>query len=864
MNQENAKKTLLVITNNHFDQTWRRCWERPFENHGLRFISYADLEEYYMLDNLAIARQYPEYKFEAECTYVLRKFLERHPEALNELRQLYQAGRFAVTGGGEAIIDGNMVQGESLVRNYVDGFLWVEEVLGQPTRLAVRNDAFGNPAQLPQILRGCEVDWATGMSYTRGTGLYWRGLDGSTILHRTVPIAGSGGGNTKYPPCAACGGTGVAVSITCPVCQGRGIDINVRAWLPGDINDAALESFGAGLIMMGPEELLPNPQIIQWAEAMRSDPTQPYDVRFALEEDLIPYVSDWLKNVDTPSPDSLHPDMELNPNNSGCLVTRIKTKQNVRRQEYRLLAAETLGVMSALRGMEYPLAELKQIRHNQFFTMFHDAITATHIDAAYEELQDYWKKIDHDIDSVRARIDAGLVDPSVGADLSGTLSVINPHSFKGTAVVSATVDQQGPLVLVDESGRSVPVLSRKAREDNQSVVEFLVSDLPAFSARTYQVKPAANDAGVKDIQPSASVVIENHRFRVNAGVNGLESVFDKTLNREVLSAGEYLPAELILEHDEGSPWATLHADQSQVHLSPYTFLDRVETAPGYQKVWFNIEVPREAGLSGKCLRAKLSITLVEGIERVDFHMQVDWDGFNHRLRVAMPVPFCGKHMYEVPYGILERQPYEPWFRWAGANGDWPAINWAGVEGQDISVALFNQGTPSYKIETGEERSVILLSLLRSPAIPTYLHEPEFYTMTEYDGMRDMGSHEFHFAVAAYAGPVSQSSVVMDADLYNAGFITVPGRVMLPVMPAVQSGPARITAIKWAEQNRAFIVRLVEFRGSGREAVISLPSNVTKVEKVNLLERQPEELPIKNRQVRLGLRSWEIATLKLYL
>jgi alpha-mannosidase len=60
-----------------------------------------------------------------------------------------------------------MIHGESLVRNYVDGLLWVEENFGQKTRLAVRNDAFGNSAQLPQILarmRNCK--WATGMSYS--------------------------------------------------------------------------------------------------------------------------------------------------------------------------------------------------------------------------------------------------------------------------------------------------------------------------------------------------------------------------------------------------------------------------------------------------------------------------------------------------------------------------------------------------------------------------------------------------------------------------------------------------------------------------------------------------------------------------
>ena len=55
--------------------------------------------------------------------------------------------------------------------------------------------------------------------------------------------------------------------------------------------------------------------------------------------------------------------------------------------------------------------------------------------------------------------------------------------------------------------------------------------------------------------------------------------------------------------------------------------------------------------------------------------------------------------------MLERQPYPPRFDWTGANGDWPAVNWAGVETPSMSVALLNKGLPSYRIETEESGSI---------------------------------------------------------------------------------------------------------------------------------------------------------------
>jgi alpha-mannosidase len=123
------KPVIYIYVNNHFDPTWRRCWDHRFTFKGETFISYADLQEYYLLDNIELARKHPEYKFEAEYTLVVRKFLERHPEMLDECRELVREGRFGVTGGGEVIVDANMILGESLVRNYLYGLLWVEDHL---------------------------------------------------------------------------------------------------------------------------------------------------------------------------------------------------------------------------------------------------------------------------------------------------------------------------------------------------------------------------------------------------------------------------------------------------------------------------------------------------------------------------------------------------------------------------------------------------------------------------------------------------------------------------------------------------------------------------------------------------------------
>jgi alpha-mannosidase len=838
------KPILYLSINNHFDPTWRRCWDRRFEYKGNTFVSYADLEEYYLLDNLELAAHHPEYKFEAEFSLVIQKFLERHPERLVELRDLVRAGRFAVTGGGQVIVDSNMILGESLTRNFVIGLLWVEETLNQPTRLGVRNDAFGNSAQLPQILRGVELDWATGLSYSPAHGRYWRGLDGSTILHTRLPLAATGGGGAwKYSPCPACHGVGG----DCAACAGRGIAVVKYSQLPVEVLPWAFEEFGCAYLNLGPEELLPNPHIFDWIAAQQNV----YDVRFTLEQDLRAPLQKWLDLVDYAPQGELHDSPDLNPNNSGVLVTRIRTKQTARRQEYALLAAEWLNTLAALRGQPYPRAETSQVWKDLLFTLFHDAITATHIDPAYAELQDFWARIDAATAALRTQALSCLVQPA-----PDELTLLNSTASSAPQVCSALVPA-GDWSVLDEQDQALPVIASGCSENGQTTLK-IVAAVPPHAARALRLVPASSTAPV--LSSLADPLIENERFRIRADEHGLLSIYDLQLGREILAADEYRPGELILEHDEGSPWATLHPDQSRTPLSATTRLASVERHPAFQSLLFEVNTPFRAGFVANGCAARVRVTLYRGIPRVDFQAEVDWETYNHRLRVAFPLPFAGRHLYEIPYGVLERKPYPPRFDWTGANGDWPAINWAGVESDRGSLVVFNRGLPSYKIESGRSGGdVILLSLLRSPAVPTYLHEPEYYSMTDFDGMRDAGQHSFDFALSSYSTPFAASSVVLDAEGYNAGLLAVNGRVELPPMPQFASDCARLASIKWAEQTDAVILRIVEFRGTGGEARLSLPDWAGKVAKVNLLERQNQPLPVENGQVCLSLRPWEIAT-----
>ena len=193
-------KKIKAIVCDHMDLTWRRPFDRDMVFKGQNYVSYAKLEEYYILDNIKLARKYPKYKFVIESNEVVRKFLERNPMYEDELKKLYAEGRASTMFTGNNIIDVNLCNGESIVRNYLYGKRWLKRLGGKLSGVCQRTDAFGNSAQMPQIVRGFDCKYIGKISYSRCDGNYWRGLDGTTVVTTPVKIVFESGGYYKYPP----------------------------------------------------------------------------------------------------------------------------------------------------------------------------------------------------------------------------------------------------------------------------------------------------------------------------------------------------------------------------------------------------------------------------------------------------------------------------------------------------------------------------------------------------------------------------------------------------------------------------------------------------------------------------------------
>ena len=166
---------IIIVPHTH----WDREWYQTFQQFRMRLVRTIDK----LLDLLDRDNQFSYFMLDGQ-TIVLDDYLEVRPEQEEHLKRYTRAGRVLV-GPWYLQPDEFLVSGESLVRNLQIGLQRAAD-FGEPMRVGYVPDCFGHIAQLPQLLRGFDIDSAI---FWRGVGaeahkseFYWAAPDGTSIL----------------------------------------------------------------------------------------------------------------------------------------------------------------------------------------------------------------------------------------------------------------------------------------------------------------------------------------------------------------------------------------------------------------------------------------------------------------------------------------------------------------------------------------------------------------------------------------------------------------------------------------------------------------------------------------------------------
>lgn len=792
---------------------------------------------------LALAEEYPEYRF-LFCQVPLYLMVkEDYPELWGRLLAAIRSGQVLAEGGMWLEPDTNIPSGESLVRQFLYGRRFFAEELGLDTRVLWLPDSFGFSAALPQIMRSCGVPYFVTKKLVDTyddtdpfpfTTFMWKGLDGTSVLAHVYRKC-----NSAIDP-----------------------ETFARRWSVDRVQRDGISTylfpFGYGDGGGGPTRVM-----LEQARRMTDLEGCP---RARMEGP-----AEFFERIEREaSPSSREYSGELYfSQHRGSYTSQARTKRASRRAEVALREAELWAALaSVIVGRAYPRAELDETWKTLLFNHFHDIVTGTSIRRVHEEAEAQLSLARAGAEALASAARADLAGPARNEgpafgssplraeEPAGTsrLRVYNSLSWTRTDLVELPASA-GTAVL-GHDGEALPTQLLEGR----LLAEL---ELPScgYSELTLETSPPAPrgesslGSAPRSLRPAKGrlsagpCLLENELVRVELDERGaLTSVYDKLGDRE-MAAGPCNDFRMYKDvpvsydaWDIGSMY-----EQLPVELPKPASIELVAEGPLVAVLRVERSLAASSLVQDICLRRDLA--------RVEFHSRIEWREDHKLLKVAFPLDLqCDEAMSEIQFGYL-RRPTHKSRRYDADRYEVCQQRWTALAESRRGAAILNDCKYGVSVAGG----CIALTLLKSAFVP--------------DMAADRGSQEFSYALQIWNGSFA------DSGLPRAGYeFNVPptlARLPFGYRSAAASDEGRgsfigiddpaviLESLKLAEDGSGdLVLRLYESLGSAARCAIELGFPVSAAVEADMLERELKPLEPDSGRIALDFRAFEIKTLRL--
>jgi alpha-mannosidase len=836
------------------DETWRAA-ERTFKS------------------VLSLQQDFPALTF-CHSTPALYEWMEQNrPDLFAQIQQQVAAGKWEVVGGMWIEPELNLISGESLVRQVLYGQRYCQEKFGEINQVAWLPDSFGFCWQLPQILKqgGVEYFVTQKLRWNDTTQFpyevfWWQSPDGTQIFSLMLPPIGEAIDPTKMATYAQ----GFEAKTGIPT----------TLWLPG------VGDHGGG----------PTRDMLETAQRWEKSPLFPkLDFTTSLKylqqlaEEQGKAISDHQPSTKTSSPSThppIHPSTPLPIWNDelylefhrGCYTTHADQKRFNRRSEELLYKAELFASIATLRcGSAYPKQELETAWKKVLFNQFHDILPGSSIPKVFEDANQAWQEAQQMGSGVLQKsletIAAHITLPEPPHPDAIPIVVFNPLNWERSQVVKVRLvvegenythskwkvcDLQGNQISSQcddvKVGRYAPEIKRHI--PTLITISFWAESIPSIGYRCFWAYPSQAPSLTSQSESSSlnldspkpeSFVLENEflRVTVDPDTGDLVSIFDKTNQREVLSAPSN---QLQAFEDKGQYWDAWNIDPNYAQ-HPYHY------PPAPKIKWV------EQG----ALRSHLSV--IRSINVSDFNQDYILETGSPLLKIETRANWLERHVivktafslnleanyttYEIPCGAIKRttRPQTPAEK---AKWEVPALHWADLSNGNYGVSLLNDCKYGYDSTPNQLR----LTLLRSARWP--------------NPTADVGEHTFTYALYPHTGTWQTAQTVRAG--YELNLPLVAGQLfkknesiahpLPPVSQFLDLGTENLVlmALKQSEDSPdEWILRCYECHGEEAQFNLSNDLNLQLQASVNLLEQNHSE---KIEGQTAIVPPWKIASFKL--
>lgn len=824
-----TQPTLFVVPYAHLDTQWR--WDYP-----------TTIKRYLpstMRDNFALFEKYPHYVFNFSGANRYRMMQEYYPSDYAKVKQYVAAGRWFPSGSAFEESDVNSPNAESIVRQILYGTHYFRREFGKTSAEYMLPDCFGFPASLPSILshmglKGFSTQKLSWHSGTRVGGYgspqgtpagipfnvgYWKGLDGNGVVAALNA--------TNYTGDVIEDLTKSELWSKRVQANGKsmGLFADFRYYGTGDIGGAPREAsvaFMDAIVNKG-KFALPNPSDV-FRDHLVGWPSGPV---VQVGDGPLRVVQTTAERMFLDIQDSqiarmplYEGDLELTEHSAGSLTSQAYMKKWNRRNEVLADAAERASVAAAWLGrLPYPQERLNNAWTLVLGAQFHDIIPGTSLPKAYQySWNDELLASNQFSEVVTSATEAVAV--GLNTQVKGTPVVVyNPLNVSRQDVVEAAISfstgRPEAVRVFGPEGNEVP-----AQLDGDKVL-FLAS-MPSLGFVVYDVQPANAPAQTSSLKVTKSS-IENARYRVDLNDDGdIVSMFDRELNRELLSA----PARLALKTDNPTEWPAWNMDWADQQKPPRAYVGGpaqiriVERGPARVA----LEISREA--EGSHFVQTIRLSAGEAGNRIEFANAIDWHTAASNLKAVFPLTASNPlATYNWDIGTIQRGNNDDKKFEVGSHQWFDLTDKSGAFGVTILAgAKYGSDKPN--------DNTLGLTLLRTPGVGEYAPYDDQST-------QDWGHHEFIYGVASHRGDwrheqTDWQALRLDTPLLSFQSSKHPGVLGASFSLLTLSNPrVRVMALKKAEDSNEIILRMVELDGKSQQNVrVTFAAPVISAHEVN--------------------------------
>ncbi len=784
-----------IVGNSHIDTAWLWPLAETIRKCGRTFSAM-----------LALLDEYPEFIFiqSAPCHADMARTY--YPEVFKKMKQMVKTGRWEPNGAMWIEPDANIPSGESMIRQFLLGQTTTRTLFGYTADTLWLPDVFGYSAALPQIMKGCNVQffctqkisWNDTTRFPYDT-FYWQGIDGTQVFSHFL---------TDY--------------VISP-----NPETLTRAWervQHKDVQDRQLCAFGYGDGGGGPtrEQI----GIIRRMGDLEGCPR----CRYTTVSTFMQTMQRELQNIPV-----FAGELYLE-GHRGTLTSIAELKRGNRKAECALRDCEFICTLAALRGKKYPSDAIQKIWKNVLTNQFHDILPGSSIARTNDEAIAMYSTC---IDEARE------ISLKAGMELSKGKG---EHVDSVLCINTLSWDRQGEIILSNIPSSVIPADNslhfqkyRDIEGKNHLALEGVT--LPALGSAILPLKQARlASRGKTPFTVSAKRVETPYaKVRFDRG-SGIESYVCKQTGRELVNSGSALNA-LLMGEDVPLAWDNWDIDRDHEMKLEYSIkrLSRkvISNGPLQLRIRSTYRISETSTI-------EQDMVFHAGTERIDFETKVIWHEKHRLLKAAFPLALhTDTARHEIQYGHVERPTHRNHPQDA-ARFEICAHKWTDLSEGGYGVALLND----CKYGVGVNGSEIRLSLLKSGTHP--------------DERGNAGTQYMTYSLLPHTAPFSVEQVVRPAYEVNVPVVAIPSgdnAVGHNSLIRLDAGHVIVESVKWAESGDGFVIRVYEAENCTGLVTMTLGVPVAKVEETNMLEEPIRKLRCEDGKITFRIRPFEIKTYK---